>query len=104
MDTKDALDKMRIIALTRGYSYAGGKSKEQKIYVHRTNDTITLMLNENKSKGYVEVLYFQNKEEGFDDFAEKEFNALMSDINEVINENSISFNIPFTKGKPAQKT
>ncbi|WP_394391830.1 hypothetical protein [Shewanella woodyi] len=90
---------LRVVVLKRGYSFSVDKSENRKSYVLGTNNPVSVILNDNTSKGFIEVVYFQSRDDGFDEFAEKEFNGLMSDINETLSGQLIQVEIPFVKGQ-----
>jgi hypothetical protein len=97
--SKGVWNNLRSVVLKRGYSYSPGESKTSKTYVLNSENEITVMLNDNTDKGFIEVVYFQSIDDGFNDSAEKEFNELMSDVKGALSGQVITIGIPFVKGQ-----
>jgi hypothetical protein len=95
-ESVEIFDKLRVVALTRGYAFAPDESSENnKTYVLDLERAITLMLNNHQDKKIIEVVLFQNSDSGFDTYAEEEFASLMSAINNALPHKSITVQVPF---------
>jgi len=97
--SKEIWNKLRVVVLKRGYSYVINKSTNNKSYVLGAENHVSVMLNDNTKKGFIEVVYFQSIDDGFNAFGENEFNELMFDIKETLSGHMINVEIPFVKGQ-----
>lgn len=96
--SKEVWNNLRTVVLKRGYSYSPGESKASKMYILSSENDITVMLNDNTNKGFIEVVYFQSIDNGFNDSAEKEFNELMFDVKGSLLGLVITTDVAFVKG------
>ena len=96
-ESVDTFDKLRVIALTRGYAFDPKSSENNKTYVLDSQNPITLMLNNHQDKKIIEVVLFQNSDSGFDKLAEEEFAGLMSAIGKALPNKEIYVQVPFIK-------
>ncbi len=83
-NTEVAVNKVRVAVLTRGYAYHPQKPGKGKMYILKSEYDVTVLLNTNTKNKFVEVVFYQLKDDGFDAFAEKEFLELKSMIVESL--------------------
>ena len=78
--TKIVWNKLRIIALQRGYAYDRSSVSNKKTYNLDSEYGMTIMITENAKMGFIEMVFFQLRDDGFNDEAQKEFVELKSEV------------------------
>lgn len=99
-DSQLVWQKLQAYLLSNGYSHWKDARQNSKVYILKAEQKISVMITDNSDKRFIEVVFFQDRKEGFNEIAESSFRQLRSGIAERINDRQLVDLAPFTVGKP----
>lgn len=85
--------------LSKGYAFSKNISVNSKLFSYpNAEEKISVIITENSSKGFIEVVFLQERDEGFSDFAGSKFHQLKSGIKEDIINREMVDGVSFVSG------